>query len=70
MPRPSAQSAQREEVLVDKLRLLDYEQAFCRGREPGRQPMHYLYLASAAPAGGQAEQQGYFADLARHPNTY
>lgn len=51
------------EVLVDKLKLLDYERDFCKKKKPYRKPLSRLYFA-VQDTTGQGQQFFYFASLA------
>jgi len=51
------------EMLVDKLKLLDYERDFCKKKKPYRKPLSRLYFA-VQDSSGQGTQFFYFASLA------
>lgn len=52
------------ELLVDKLRLLDYERDFCKKKKPHRKPLTRAYFAVPPPSNNQSEQFYYFSSLA------
>lgn len=53
------------EMLVDKLKLLDYERDFCKKKKPYRKPLSRLYFAVPDSGTNQTGQFFYFTSLVR-----
>lgn len=51
------------EMLVDRLKLLDYERDFCKRKKPFRKPLNRFYFALPLSSGNQGEQFFYFTSL-------